>query len=253
LFYNNTKQGELTPYLASEEYLGNKCKIISDSINGESPYMYASRLYPEYFKVNTRLGSDSDDSNVPAPDPSTISIYKLYNELLPDPDVFDVFVPRPNFFYDVLYPSLSENFVERWIQRVIFRGRDWSRIKTDYGYQRLTNLKKYNQLYERFDLYYVKDKTLFCIDVKAWSREAGDRLSKKTLEKTENKIGLIASAYPEFTEVRALLLNLHSEKEKNQQYSSSLYSGNLIYFDDYYFPVASNILRDFLFPKDGQR
>ena len=79
----------------------------------------------------------------------------------------------------------------------------------------------------------------------------GNRLSKKTLEKTQNKLDTIKSDYPEFNEVRGLLLNLHAPQEKNHQYSPILFSGNLIYFDDYHFPVESNILREFLFRKEN--
>jgi hypothetical protein len=149
-----------------------------------------------------------------------------------------------------LYPSLTENFTERWIQDVIFKGKDWKAIKSAYNFEPLLDFKKYHRLYERFDLYYVKESVLFCIDVKAWSLASGNRLSKKSLEKTQNKLDTIASDYWEFSEVRGLLLNLHAPQEKNDQYSPTLFSGNLIYFDDHHFPVESNVLRDFLFNKE---
>jgi hypothetical protein len=114
----------------------------------------------------------------------------------------------------------------------------------------LQDFKKYRKLYERFDLYYVKENTLFCIDVKAWSVPSGNRLSKKTLDKTENKLTAIVSEYPEFSTARGLLLNLHAAQEKNQQHSPMLFSGNLIFFDDRNCPVESNILREFLFQKE---
>ena len=60
---------------------------------------------------------------------STDSIYKLYNQLIPQPEIFNTYIPRPHFFYDVLYPSLTENFTERWIQDEIFKGKDWKAIK----------------------------------------------------------------------------------------------------------------------------
>jgi len=227
-----------------------KFQIISDSINGEKIYPYQKRLYPEYLKTNAR-GYDLEGNEIGSLDPSTDLIYRLYNEFIPQPEVFNTYIPRPHFFYDVLYPSLTENFAERWIQDVVFKGKDWKAIKVIYGFEPLLDFKKYNKLYERFDLYYIKDNTLFCIDVKAWSIMSGNRLSTKTLEKTQNKLNAIVSDYPEFSAVRGLLLNLHATQEKNYQYSSTLFSGNLIYFDDHNFPVESNILKDFLFHKES--
>jgi len=249
LFYHNPEQVEFTPYLASEEESGQKFQIISDSINGEKIYPYQKWLYPEYLKINDR-GYDLEGNEISSLDASTDLIYRLYNKLMPQPEVFNTYIPRPHFFYDVLYPSLAENFVERWIEDVIFQGKDWKAIKATYGFEPLQNFTKYRKLYERFDLYYVKDNTLFCIDVKAWSVASGNRLSKKTLDKTENKLKAIVSDYPEFSTARGLLLNLHAAKEKNQQYSPILFSGNLIFFNDRNCPVQSNILTDFLFHKE---
>ena len=249
LFYHNPEQVEFTPYLASEEESGQKFQIISDSINGEKIYPYQKRLYPEYLKINAR-GYDLEDNEISSLDASTDLIYRLYNKLMPQPEVFNTYIPRPHFFYDVLYPSLAENFVERWIEDVVFQGKDWKDIKASYSFEPLQNFKKYHKLYERFDLYYVKDNTLFCIDVKAWSVASGNRLSKKTLDKTENKLKAIVSDYPEFSTARGLLLNLHAAQEKNQQHSPILFSGNLIFFNDRNCPVQSNILTDFLFQKE---
>jgi len=101
-----------------------------------------------------------------------------------------------------------------------------------------------------FDLYYLKGKTLFCIDVKAWSLASGNRLSQKTLDKAQRKLVTISQEYPEFTTVKGLLLNLHATEEKSHQYPPSLFSGNLIYFNDHRAPVESSILRNFLFQKE---
>lgn len=249
LFYHNSEQPEFTPYLASVEEDGKKFQIISDSINGEKIYPYLKRLYPEYLKTNVQ-GFDLEGNEIETLDSSTRSICRLYDKLMPKPEIFNTYIPRPHFFYDVLYPSLTENFTERWIQDVIFQGKDWEAIKVIYGFERLLDFKKYNKLYERFDLYYIKDNTLFCIDVKAWSVASGNRLSNKTLERTQHKLNAIASDYPEFNDVRGLLLNLHANKEKTHQYSPILFSGNLIYFGDRKCPVESNILKDFLFHKE---
>jgi hypothetical protein len=249
LFYHNPEQVEFTPYLASEEESGKKIQIISDSINGEKIYPYQKRLYPEYLKISER-GYDLERNEIGSLDTSTDSIYRLYNKLMPQPEVFNTYIPRPNFFYDVLYPSLAENFVERWIQDVVFQGKDWKDIKSSYRFEPLQDFKKYPKLYERFDLYYVKENTLFCIDVKAWSLASGNRLSKKTLDKTENKLKEIVSDYPEFSTARGLLLNLHAAQEKNQQHSPMLFSGNLIFFDERNCPVESKFLKEFLFQKE---
>ncbi|TAG92411.1 MAG: hypothetical protein EAZ18_14780 [Oscillatoriales cyanobacterium] len=249
LFYHNPEQVEFTPYLASEAERGQKFWIISDSINGEKIYPYQNKLYPESLKISDP-SYDSEDQEIGSRDPSTDSIYRLYNKLIPQPEVFNTYIPRPHFFYDVLSPSLAENFVECWIQNVIFNGKDWKAIKSIYGFEPLQDFQKYRKLYERFDLYYVKENTLFCIDVKAWSLASGNRLSTKTLDKTENKLKEIVSDYPEFSTARGLILNLHAAKEKNQQYPPMLFSGNLIFFDDRNCPVQSNILTDFLFQKE---
>lgn len=245
LFYHNREQPEFTPYLASEEEEGKKFQIISDSINGEKIYPYQKRLYPEYLKTNSQ-GYDLEGNELEMLDPSTELIYRLYNDLIPQRELFNTYIPRPRFFYDMLYPSLAENFVERWIQDIIFQGKKWKDIKTIYGFDPLLDFQKYCKLYERFDLYYIKDNRLFCIDVKAWSRASGNRLSKETVEKTQSKLHEICSDYPEFQDVKGLLLNLHSNQEKNHQYSPTLFSGNLIYSDQRNCPVPSNILRDFL-------
>ncbi len=105
--------------------------------------------------------------------------------------------------------------------------------------------------FELFDLFYVKDAVLYCIDVKAWSQASGNRLSKKTLDKAHRKLEIIASAHPEFSRVKGLLLNLHALEEKNNRYPPNLMSGNLIYFDEYRFPVESSVLRNFLFQKES--
>ncbi|MEH1936532.1 MAG: hypothetical protein V7L14_23085 [Nostoc sp.] len=249
LFYHNPEQPEFTPYSASEEEDGKKFQIISDSINGEKIYPYQKRLYPENLKTNAQ-GYDLEGDEIGSLDPSTDFIYKLYNKLIPQPEIFNTYIPRPHFFYDVLYPSLTENFTECWIKDIVFKRKDWKAIKVIYGFEQLLDFKKYNKLYERFDLYYIKDNTLFCIDVKAWSVASGNRLSNKTLEKSQKKLNDIVLDYPEFSAVRGLLLNLHATQEKSHQYSPTLFSGNLIYFDNQNFPVESNILKDFLFPKE---
>lgn len=249
LFYHNPEQPEFTPHLALVEEDGKKILIISDSVNGEGIYPYQERLYPEYLKTNSR-GYDLEGNEIVSLNPSTDFIRRMYNKLVPQPEIFDIYIPRPLFFYDVLYPSFTENFTERWIQDVIFNGKDWKAIKSIYGFEPLLDFKKYYRLYEMFDLYYIKESTLFCIDVKAWSLASGNRLSKKTLEKAQKKLNAIASAYPEFSEVRGLLLNLHAPQEKNQHYPPTLFSGNLIYFDDHHFPIESSILRDFFFEKE---
>jgi len=249
LFYQKTVQPEFMPYLATVEEQGKKFEIISDSANGEKIYPYLNRLFPDYLKTYSR-GYDLEGNEVLSPDPSTESIYKQYKILVPQPELFTAYIPRPQFFYDVLYPSLTENFTEHWIQNVIFNGKDWKNIKSNYGFEPLQDFIKYNKLYELFDLFYLKEKTLYCIDVKAWSLASGNRLSQRTLEKAQKKLDTIAKKYPEFTTARGLLLNLHALEEKSHQYSPTLFSGNLIYFNDYRFPVESSILRSFLFPKE---
>ena len=249
LFYHNTEQPEFTPYLALLEEEGKKFQIISDSINGDKIYPYLKRLYPEYLKANAQ-DDDLEGNEIRSLNPSTDLIYKLYNELIPQPDIFNTYIPRPQFFYDVLYPSLAENFAELWIQNVFFKGKAWKDIKISHGFERLLDFKTYNNLYEQFDLYYIKDSVLFCVDVKAWSIASGNNLSIKTLEKAQNKLNTIASNHSEFGTVKGLLLNLHATQEKNQHHSPTLFSGNLIYFDDHNFPVESSILKDFLFHKE---
>jgi hypothetical protein len=250
LFYHNLEQPEFIPYLATEEEDGKKFQIISDSLNGEKIYRYQKQLYPENLKTNSQ-GYDLEGNELEVLDSSTDKIYRLYNDLIPQPEIFNTYIPRPSFFYDVLYPSLTEAFVERWIKDVIFKGKDWKAIKAMYRFEPLIDFKKYSKLYERFDLYYIKDNRLFCIDVKTWSRSSGNRLSNQTLDKTKNKLNTIASNYPEFHTVKGLVLNLHANQEKTQQYSPTLFSGNLIYFDDRNCPVESSILKDFLFDTEN--
>jgi len=228
LFYE-TKEPVFIPYLASEKEEGEKFWIISDSINGDKIYPYYGRMYPEYLKTFD-VEFDSEGAAIRPPNFST-SIRKLYQALIPQPEIFKKYIPRPRFFYDILYPSLAEHFVERWIKNVIFSGKDWKVIKSDYGFEQLLDFKKYNKLYEKFDLYYLKEDKLFCIDVKAWSQLSGNRLSKETVTKTQNKLKAITSDYSEFSQVKGLLLNLHATEEKNDKHSKNLFSGNLIFSD----------------------
>ncbi len=248
LFYYNSEQFKFTPYLASVEDDGKKFQIISDSINGEKRYDYQKRLYPEYLKTNSK-SYDLAGNEIEVLNSSIDSIYKIYNQLIPQPAIFDTYIPRQYFLYDMLYPSFTENFVQRWIQDIIFKGKDWKAIKAFYGFEALLDFKKYSKLYEKFDLYYIKDNMLFCIDVKAWSKSSGNRLSSETLEKAKNKLKIIPEDYPKFKAVKGLLLNLHASKAKNAQHSSTLFSGNLIYFNSHNHPVESTILRDFLLNK----
>ncbi|MDJ0600684.1 MAG: hypothetical protein QNJ37_17795 [Crocosphaera sp.] len=245
LFYIKSEHSKFTPYLASEEEDGKKFQIISDSVHGERIYPYQQRLYPEHIKANSQ-GYDLEGNQI-SMDVSTDLIYKLYNELIPQIDIFNRYIPRPRFFYDVLYPSLAENFVERWIKDIIFSGKDWEARKKSYSFEQLLDFKKYPQLYERFDLYYVQNDVLFCIDVKAWSRVSGNRLSKPTVNKAKQKLKTIAKNYPEFQKVKGLLLNLYANQEKSHKHSATLSSGNLIYFNSQNCPVESTILRNFLF------
>ena len=249
LFYYNFEQTEFTPYLAWEEDNGKKFPIISDSINGDRIYTYQNRLYPEYVKINSQ-GYDLEGNEIGLLNPSTKLIGQLYNDLIPQPEVFDNYIPRYNFFYDILYPSLTENFVQRWIKKVIFNSKSWKAIEDTYGFEQLIDFKKYPQIYEQFDFYYVQNNILFCIDVKAWSKASGNRLSKETVNKAKKKLKTIAENYPEFNTVKGLLLNLHASKEKTPRHSSTLFSGNLIYFDSRNCPVESAILRNFLFQKN---
>ena len=249
LFYENSEHSEFTVYLASVEEDGKRFQIISDSVNGERIYPYQQRLYPEHLKTNSQ-GYDLEGNKIISFDSSTDLIYQLYNELIPQPDIFNSYIPRPRFFYDILYPSLTENFVECWIKDVIFKGKDWKAITATYGFEQLLDFQNYPRLYEQFDLYYVQNNILFCIDVKAWSRASGNRLSNTTVSKAKKKLKSIAEYYSEFKVVKGLLLNLHSSKEKNQKHSATLFSGNLIYFNSHHSPVESNILKDFLFQKN---
>ncbi len=241
LFYETAEQA-FTPYLISEKEEGETFWFISDSINGKKSYSYYGRLYPEYLKI---FDVEFDSEWIVTPHPSTERICRLYRQLIPQPEIFKNYIPRPNFFYDVLYPSLTENFIEGWVKDVIFSGKERS-----YGFEQLVDFKKYNKLYEKFDLYYVKGDELFCIDVKAWSLASGYRLSKETVKKTQDKLEAIISDYSDFSKVKGLLLNLHAPKEKNHKHSKNLFSGNLIFFDHQHFPVESRILRDFLFSKE---
>jgi len=247
LFYIKSEDSEFTPYLALVEEGCKWFQIISDSIHGERIYPYQQRLYPEHLKANSQC-YDLEGSKI-SMDISTDSICQLYNKLIPQLDIFDSYIPRPRFFYDVLYPSLTENFVERWIKDIIFQGKDWKVIKNSYSFEQLLDFQNYPQLYERFDLYYVQNDVLFCIDVKGWSRVSGNRLSKSTVSKAKKKLKTIAGHYLEFKTVKGLLLNLHASQEKSHKHSATLCSGNLIYFNSQNCPVESAILRNFLFQK----
>jgi hypothetical protein len=249
LFYCNGKQTDFVPYLAEEEENGKKYIVISDGIHGRNVYAYLEQLYPDRLKMAIE-DDELKDHDIQVVNFSTSSIYQIYNQLIPDFEVFNTYIPRPSFFYDVLKPSLAENFVDCWITKVIFKNDNWKKIKDGYGFEKLLDFKKYNKLYELFDLYYTKENTLFCIDVKSWSEPSGDRLSSEALKKAKTKLEKIAESYQEFTTVKGLLLNLHAPQEKTEKYSPSLSSGNLIYFDDYNCPIESNILRDFLFCKE---
>lgn len=252
LFYHNPSRLDFIPYLATLKLEGRTFQIISDSLNGKVPYTYQARLYPDYLKVAAR---DVDEAGKPLPslNTSTDMIYKYYSRLVPQPEIFTTYIPRPHFFYDVLYPALAEHFVECWIREFIFLGKDWKTIKTEYRIEPLRNFRKYNKLYEQFDLYYVRyGHELLGVDVKAWSRISGDRLSVSTIKKAQNKLVDIRSNYPEFKEVNGLLLNLHSLQEKSHRYPPALFSGNLIYSDEEYRPVESQVLNHFLFARSKQ-
>jgi hypothetical protein len=141
--------------------------------------------------------------------------------------------------------------VESWIHEVIFSGKDWDTVKSLYGVERLLDFKQYHKLYERFDLYYIRNgNELFCIDVKAWSAVSGNRLSKETLQKARRKVNEIRTCYPQFSKVKGLLLNLQAMQEKNHQHSPNLFSGSLVFFDGRNYPVESSILRNFLFARE---
>lgn len=243
LFYENNDY-VFTPY----ETRIDGFDILTDSRHGKQPYSYQQRLYPEYLKHG-----DSEEREIfSSLYPLTESIYRLYRILIPQPEIFDSFIPRPHFFRDVFYPAFTEHFVKYWIEDVIFSGKDWETIKKFHNVERLVNFMQYKTLYEKFDLYYiVNHKELRCIDVKAWSQASDNNLSPKILKKTKDKLRAIAQEHSEFNTVKGLLLNLHAEQQKNEQYSLrssrlSLFSGNLIFFDEQHFPVASNILRNFL-------
>jgi len=248
LFYRRTlEQPEFIPYLAREEEGGKSYLIISDSTHGEKVYPYLSRMYPEFLKIGAKGFDAAGDELVgSAGDMSTDQIYRIYRKFIPNPAVFSEYVPRPNFFYDVLYPSLTESIVEAWIQDVIFEGKNWSTIQAVFGIKLLTDFKTYHKLFERFDLFYVRGDALYCIDVKAWSEVSGYRLSQKTIEKAVRKLKEIRTAYPEFSRVSGLLLNLHAPLEKNQKLAEGLTSGNLFYLDENHNPVESTTVRDFL-------
>ena len=249
LFYCPQEKA-FTPYLVDVNE--GKFLIISDSIHGKNCYSYQQRLYPEYLERRAKKFYPKNPEEADMLNPSAEKIYRLYKQLIPQPEIFQHFIPRPHYFYDVLYPSLAEHFVECWIKNVIFSGekKDWKKIKSMYGFDRLSDFNKYNTLYERFDLFYMKDNELFCIDVKAWSRASGNRLSKDVLEKTQKKLDAIVAEYSEFNKVKGLLLNLHAEHEKTLKHSGNLFSGNLIFFDQEYVPIESEILRNFLFSKE---
>jgi hypothetical protein len=250
LFYINPNPQGFVPYLASEVEGVNKFQIISDAVNGERLYFYLRRLYPEYLKIKAGVAKIEEQA-LSSLESSTGLIYRWYKHLIPQPEVFETYIPRPHFFYDVLYPSLTENFVESWIHEVIFSGKDWDTVKSLYGVERLLDFKQYHKLYERFDLYYIRNgNELFCIDVKAWSAVSGNRLSKETLQKARRKVNEIRTCYPQFSKVKGLLLNLQAMQEKNHQHSPNLFSGSLVFFDGRNYPVESSILRNFLFARE---
>ena len=71
----------------------------------------------------------------------------------------------------MLYPSLAENFVERWIKDEVFKeGKDWKAIKSIYRFEELRDFKKYCKLYELFDLYYVRRIRYFVLMLKLGAR-----------------------------------------------------------------------------------
>ncbi|MGH1364860.1 MAG: hypothetical protein ACRBF0_14970 [Calditrichia bacterium] len=249
LFYCRPSQLRFTPYLATITDGGRKIDIISDSVNGDKTYKYMQRLYPNFLKTAS-AGFDTYGEELQHLNQSSDAIVRLYRKLIPEPDIFNTYIPRPHFFYDVLLPSLAENFVEGWIKNEIFEGNEDRTIKSLYKFEQVRNFNKYNKLYELFDLYYTKESTLFCIDVKAWSRISGNRLSSKALKKSQKKLDKIATDYPAFGNVRGLLLNLYAPIETNLQHSPNLFSGNLIYTDSSRCPIASTILKDFLFCKE---
>lgn len=251
LFYQNSSLTSFVPYLAEEEVeTGSKVKIISDSLHGDKVYPYRNLLYPDYLKMNAG-GFDSEGEAIGFIHPTTAQIQSLFREMLPQPNIFNTFIPRPPFFYDVLYPSLTETFTERWIQQGIFHRKKWPTIKAEYnGFEPLNNFKTYRTLYELFDLFYRRNDTLYCIDVKAWSKTSGYRLSSTVLEKASAKLVRITENYPEFKRVKGLLLNLHAPQEKSQKISTDLFSGNLISFDSNHLPFETNVLHNFLFSKE---
>ncbi|MFZ6027285.1 MAG: DEAD/DEAH box helicase family protein [Chloroflexota bacterium] len=246
LFYRRgDEQPEFTPYLSSEEEDGRTHQIISDSQHSDKVFPYLSRMYPDFLKIGAK-GFDANGEEIARGDLSTDQIQTIYRKFIPNPAIFAEFVPRPRFFYDVLYPSLTENIVETWIRDVIFDGKSWKAIQSAYGVRPLTDFRTYHKLFERFDLFYVRGSALYCIDVKAWSEVSGYRLSHKTVDKAIQKLEEIQAAYPKFTRVSGLLLNLHAPLEKHQELAADLSSGNLFYLDANHNPVESNTLRDFL-------
>lgn len=247
LFYRRgVEQPEFIPYLTREEEDGRTHLIISDSHHGEKVFPYLPRMYPDFLKIGAK-GFDADgDEIADSGDPSTDQIHAIYRKFIPNPAVFSEYIPRPRFFYDVLYPSLTENIVEAWVREVSFEGKSWKSIQSAFGISPLTDFRTYHKLFERFDLFYVRESSLYCIDVKAWSEVSGYRLSQKTVDKAMRKLDEIRAAYPEFTRVSGLLLNLHAPLEKHQKLAADLSSGNLFYLDSYHKPVESTTLRDFL-------
>lgn len=247
LFYRRgVELPEFVPYLAREEEEGRIYLIISDSHHGEKLFPYLSRMYPDFLKIGVKDFDVDGYEIVGSGDPSTAQIHALYRKFIPNPTVFSEFVPRPRFFYEVLYPSLAEKIVETWIREVIFEGKSWKSIQSAYGISPLTDFRTYHKLFELFDLFYVRGSALYCIDVKAWSEVSGYRLSQKTVDKAMRKLDEIRAAYPEFTRVSGLLLNLHAHLEKHQKLAADLSSGNLFFLDPYHKPVESTTLRDFL-------
>lgn len=248
LFYIKKDSSAFSPYLGSESENGKTYQIISDNKNGNLFYRFKNLLCPDFLKVGIS-GYDLKGDKIDNFDTDSVKIIKLFRQLVPNPEIFETYIPRPDFFFDILYPSLTEFFTERWIVQTYFKGMNWSNIKRYYHFTQIDNFRHYHKLYEKFDLFYEKESVLFCIDVKAWSRYSDKRLSKDLIRNAQLKLEKIALDYPEFTEIKGLLLNLQTSKEKYIKHSKNLFSGSLIHFDDNHLPVESSILDKFLFNK----
>ncbi len=248
LFFINENSISFNYHLGVEKENNKLYQIISDSKNGERPYKFMDLLSPGFLKMGTS-GYDLKGDKIESFDTDSAKIIKLFRQLVPNPEIFETYLPRPDFFFDVLYPSLTEHFTERWIAQTHFNGMNWSNIKRYYGFTQIDNFKPYHKLYEKFDLFYEKEDILYCIDVKAWSLNSDMRLSEKLIQKAQLKLEKIILDYPKFKEIKGLLLNLQASKEKIDKHSNNLFSGNLIHFDDNHLPVESSILNQFLFNK----